>query len=66
VYNELVGGLGASGSAQPRLRSGYFGLSPWWLRRMIPIIFTLIAAKRQACHGRNVRMNTVNLVGFVA
>ncbi|HEY4896097.1 MAG TPA: hypothetical protein VII01_08400 [Solirubrobacteraceae bacterium] len=51
---------------RPCPQSVYFGLSPWWLRRMIPIIFRLIAAKRHICHGGNVRMNTVNLVGFVA
>ncbi len=36
-----------------------------WLRRMIPIIFALIAAKRQTCHGRNVRRKSVVRVGLV-
>ena len=36
-----------------------------WLRRMIPIIFRLIAAKRQICQGRKVRRKSVGLVGLV-
>jgi hypothetical protein len=38
----------------------------WWLFPMIRNIFRLMAAKRHSCHGRKVRMKTVNRVGFVA
>jgi len=58
--------LAGGGRCSAVPEGGYLGLSPWWLRRMIPIIFRLIAANRHSCHGMNVRVNTVNLVGFVA
>ena len=36
-----------------------------WLRRMMPIIFRLMTAKRQICQGRKVLRKSVQRVGLV-